>query len=132
MQSKAAHGKASELKVAARLLESGFEVYVPLVDCGVDMVVRRRSPRDTGYIELQVKSAEKLTQFRGVPEPSSKPGWRLILHLRASSGGEKFYVLRRGQYKVTQEHCIKDATTVLKDREVALEFLPDALERTRG
>ena len=47
-------GTIAELRIGAKLLELGFEVYVPLVDdIGIDFVVRRR---DGSCYEIQVKS----------------------------------------------------------------------------
>jgi hypothetical protein len=49
-------GKAAELFVFGELLNSGADLYVPLVDMGVDAVLRRS---DGTYVEIQVKSTEE-------------------------------------------------------------------------
>ncbi|RMD79482.1 MAG: hypothetical protein D6809_03500 [Gammaproteobacteria bacterium] len=52
----AAFGKAVELRLLSRLLEEGFEVYVPLVDEGVDAVVRWG---DGAFLPLQIKATSR-------------------------------------------------------------------------
>ena len=52
-------GKEGEFKVIGRLLEKGFEVYLPVVDMGIDCVIRT----DTGYKEIQIKTREKTGRY---------------------------------------------------------------------
>ena len=54
-------GTRGELLVFSELLRRGAELYTPLVDMGIDAVVRGES--DT-YVELQVKSTEAPDQDR--------------------------------------------------------------------
>ena len=54
-------GTGGELLVFSELLRRGAELYTPLVDIGVDAVVR--GPKGT-YIELQVKATEEPEQDR--------------------------------------------------------------------
>lgn len=54
-------GKQGELFVFGELLRRGAELYTPLVDIGVDALVRGHKGT---YIELQVKATEALEQDR--------------------------------------------------------------------
>lgn len=46
-------GKRGELLVFAELMRKGAEVYVPLVDMGIDAIVRRQ---DGDYLEVHIKA----------------------------------------------------------------------------
>ena len=46
-------GKAIEHHIISELLKQDFEVYVPVVDDGIDMIIRNKHG---GYVEIQVKS----------------------------------------------------------------------------
>ena len=54
-------GKRGELIVFGELLRRGAELYTPLVDIGVDAVVRGQNGK---YVELQVKATEAPNQDR--------------------------------------------------------------------
>ena len=54
-------GKRAELIVFGELLRKGAELYTPVVDIGVDALVRGQ---DGTYIELQVKATEAEEQDR--------------------------------------------------------------------
>ena len=54
-------GKQGELLVFGELLKRGAQLYTPVVDIGVDAVVRGE---DGAYIELQVKATEAPVQDR--------------------------------------------------------------------
>ena len=54
-------GKHGELFVFGELLQRGAELYTPLVDVGVDAVVRGQ---DGTYVELQVKATQAQDQDR--------------------------------------------------------------------
>lgn len=54
-------GKRGELFVFGELLRPGAELYTPLVDIGVDGVVRGQGG---AYVELQVKATEATNQDR--------------------------------------------------------------------
>ena len=68
-------GRIAELKVAARLLEEGHEVYAPLVDDrGIDFLVRKG---DGSVDEIQVKSLGEGRWFqvttKDSPEVAARP-----------------------------------------------------------
>ncbi len=48
-------GKLAEFLVFGKLIERGADLYLPVVDTGIDAIVRRK---DGIYLEIQVKSTE--------------------------------------------------------------------------
>lgn len=56
----AKRGKSGELLVAGELLSQGYDVFLPFVDCGIDLVALV----ENRFIQLQVKQS-KLYQRRG-------------------------------------------------------------------
>ena len=70
-------GKEGEFKVIGKLLEKGFEVYLPVVDVGIDCVIRT----DTGYKEIQIKTREKTGRyFFDVPDFEPKDNLFIICY----------------------------------------------------
>jgi hypothetical protein len=51
-----AKGKLGELHVFRKLIEGGVIPFLPIVDIGIDAVVRKK---DGTYVEIQVKTTEK-------------------------------------------------------------------------
>jgi hypothetical protein len=49
-------GKIAELLVFEKLIEHGWEIFTPLVDTGIDAILRKRSGDKLELIELQIKS----------------------------------------------------------------------------
>ncbi|MBE9512952.1 MAG: hypothetical protein IMY77_02705 [Chloroflexi bacterium] len=49
-------GKFAEFLVFSKLIEEGADLYLPVIDTGIDAVVRQK---DGTYKEIQVKSTEK-------------------------------------------------------------------------
>ena len=56
-------GKRAEFLVFSELIKRNADIYIPIIDVGVDALVRQR---DGTHLELQVKSTEK--------------GWSLALY----------------------------------------------------
>ena len=52
-------GKRAEFLVFSELLRRGADLYIPVIDMGIDAIVRRE---DGTYLEIQVKSTEKEDQ----------------------------------------------------------------------
>jgi len=52
---KAKKGKAIEHYIIHELLKNDFDVFVPILDTGVDMIIK---DKEGGFVELQVKSRE--------------------------------------------------------------------------
>ncbi len=49
-------GKRAEFLVFGKLVRRGADLYLPVIDTGIDAIVRQK---DGTYIEMQVKSTEK-------------------------------------------------------------------------
>ena len=49
-------GKSAELLVFSELIRRGADLYLPVIDIGIDAIIRRE---DGTYLEIQVKSTEK-------------------------------------------------------------------------
>ena len=58
----AKRGKSGELLVAGELLSQGYDVFIPFVDCGIDLVALV----ENRFVQLQVKQS-KLHQRKGKP-----------------------------------------------------------------
>ncbi|MDP1694181.1 MAG: hypothetical protein Q8L34_01445 [Candidatus Woesearchaeota archaeon] len=54
-QNNSNKGKKTELMIASHLIDNDLEVYLPVVDTGIDMLVRKG---DGAIVELQVKSRD--------------------------------------------------------------------------
>ncbi len=52
-------GKGAELIVFGELIRRGADLYIPIVDTGIDAIIRRENGT---YLEIQVKSTEKEDQ----------------------------------------------------------------------
>ncbi len=50
----AKQGKASELQVAAELLRRGYNIFIPLIDAGIDLI----AATDMRFISIQVKESK--------------------------------------------------------------------------
>ena len=84
----AKRGKAGELQVAGELLRCGYDVFVPFVDAGIDLVAKV----DGRFVSIQVKESKfYLRRKRYWQEIRKKPFDR-------NKGEDVFYVfvLRRG------------------------------------
>ena len=63
-------GKIYELKVAGELLERGFDVYMPVVDSGIDMIAIHRSSKKPIFIQVKkakYNAGRKRWDFRNIP-----------------------------------------------------------------
>ena len=49
-------GKSAELLVFSELVKRGADLYIPIIDMGIDAIVRRE---DGTHLDIQVKSTEK-------------------------------------------------------------------------
>jgi len=49
-------GKRAEFRVIDLLLKSGFDLYIPVIDTGVDLIAERRENNIPGYFPLQVRA----------------------------------------------------------------------------
>ncbi len=52
-------GKSAEYFVFSELIKRGADLYLPVIDIGIDAILRKK---DGTYIEIQVKSTEKEDQ----------------------------------------------------------------------
>ena len=81
-------GKAGELQVAGELLRRGYDVFVPFVDAGIDLVAKV----DERFVSVQVKESKFY--------PSRRRYWQEIRKkpFDRNKGKDVFYVfvLRRG------------------------------------
>ena len=50
-------GKEGEFKVIGELLKRGFDVYLPVVDTGIDCIIKTKS----GFKEIQIKTRSKVS-----------------------------------------------------------------------
>jgi len=53
-------GKEGEIKVIGKLLEKGFEVYIPVVDVGADCIIKISTGE---YKEIQIKTRKKTDAY---------------------------------------------------------------------
>lgn len=87
----AKRGKSGELVVAGELLSRGYDVFIPFVDCGVDLVALV----ENRFVQIQVKQS-KLYQRGGKPTHY----WQSLKKktFDSNKGVNVFYifVLRRG------------------------------------
>jgi hypothetical protein len=49
-------GKSAEFLVFGELIRKGADLYLPVIDTGIDAILRRK---DGSYIEIQIKSTEE-------------------------------------------------------------------------
>jgi hypothetical protein len=52
-------GKYFEQLLVSKLIKLKFEVFVPVLDKGIDFIIRRSDNKEPKYFELQVKSVRK-------------------------------------------------------------------------
>lgn len=87
----AKRGKSGELLVASELLSRGYDVFIPFVDCGIDLVALV----DNRFVQIQVKQS-KLYHRGGKPTHY----WQSLKKstFDKNKGANVFYifVLRRG------------------------------------
>jgi len=50
-------GKIGEADILKKLIENGFEVYLPFVDVGVDFIARKETAEGVKHIDIQVKTS---------------------------------------------------------------------------
>ena len=53
-------GKQAEFLVFGKLIEKGAELYLPVIDTGIDAIIRKK---DGKYLEIQVKSTQRGWSF---------------------------------------------------------------------
>jgi len=59
-------GKITEFKVISELIQRGFDLYTPIIDTGIDCILRiEKRGEPTKYYELQIKSSLKNVSIRG-------------------------------------------------------------------
>lgn len=73
-------GKEGEFKVIGELLRRGFDIYLPVVDTGIDCIVKTKSD----FKEIQIKTRAKVSG-RGrlhfsVKEFSPRPNFYIICY----------------------------------------------------
>jgi hypothetical protein len=52
-------GKYFEQLLVSKLIKLGLEVFTPVLDKGIDFILRRQTDGQIGYYEIQVKSVRK-------------------------------------------------------------------------
>ncbi|MFH1015373.1 MAG: hypothetical protein V1771_00035 [Chloroflexota bacterium] len=52
MKSSTAKGKSVELWVSSELIRRGADIYLPVIDIGIDAIIRKK---DGEYLEIQIK-----------------------------------------------------------------------------
>jgi len=84
-------GKSGELLVAGELLRRGYDVFIPFVDCGIDLIALV----ENCFVQIQVKQS-KLYERKGIPTHY----WQSLKKktFDNNKGANVFYVfvLRRG------------------------------------
>ena len=80
-----AKGKFAEVLVFRHLLGKGYQVYIPIVDTGVDFIVEPPEPKQNKFIGIQVKTSSY----------QPKSGWWLwsVYRDERREGSPFFYVL---------------------------------------
>ena len=59
-------GKITEFQVISKLIMSGLDLYVPIIDIGIDCILRIEKPgKPTRYYEIQIKSTKYNVSIRG-------------------------------------------------------------------
>lgn len=59
-------GKITEFQVISRLIKKGLDLYVPVIDVGIDCILRtERDGKPTKYFEIQIKSTKYNVSIRG-------------------------------------------------------------------
>lgn len=76
-ESSTKKGKAIEHYIISEFLKNDFDVYVPVVDDGVDLIVRDKKG---GFLEIQVKSRKAERDFF-IKDFQVKPNFFIICHI---------------------------------------------------
>jgi len=63
--SKRDKGKIAELQVISKLIAMGLDLYVPVIDIGIDAILRMERHGEPSYYELQIKSSLRNVSIRG-------------------------------------------------------------------
>lgn len=133
-----AKGKISEFNVISKLVEKGLEVYTPVVDMGIDCIVRipQKNSKPAKYFELQIKSARyenvSIRGAKGIMEDVEKgkpQNFFLVIPLRTNEKYEDIIYLTTEQmkdpkYKYKSEKGEIDINITAKDREWLIENQP--------
>jgi len=86
----AKRGKSAELLVAGELLERGYDVFIPFVDCGIDLVAKVGER----FVSLQVKKSKLYVK------PRLSYYWQVLYKkpFMSNKGPDIYYVflLKRG------------------------------------
>jgi len=89
-------GKIAEFHVISKLIASDLDLYVPVVDRGIDCVVRMEKPgKPASYYDLQIKSA----RYNNVSIRGSK---KIIKYIDERKPENYFLVIairKNGEYK---------------------------------
>ena len=90
-------GKAIELRVAAKIIEAGFDVFLPLRDRGIDLVVQS----DDRFYGVQVKSIKGYNRIVGL---SVLPDILVVVYLHEDH--DEYFWLNREQIN---RHWLRDS-----------------------
>jgi DUF917 family protein len=103
-------GKISELLVISELLQNGLEVYTPVIDTGIDCVVKSKT-KPTKYFELQIKGTKHNVSIRGGKKvkdhAKNNPNYFLVFvsdKKKESSVPDIFYL--NGEQQI-EDYCSK-------------------------
>lgn len=59
-------GKITEFQVISELIKMGLDLYVPIIDVGIDCILRiEKLDKPTKYYEIQIKSTKHNVSIRG-------------------------------------------------------------------
>jgi hypothetical protein len=100
----AARGKAVEYKIISDLLANGFDVFVPVVDRGVDLIIK---DSEGGFVEIQVKSRLIVhpSDYFKIREFTPSHNFFIICHNIAD---DDFYVIPSKNFYEKSEKIIDD------------------------
>jgi hypothetical protein len=119
MSEKISIGKATELNVISKLIDSGLDVYVPTVDRGIDCIIRVDGEH---YYDIQIKRSPWNVSVRGAKEIVSyaerKPrNYFLIIEIRKDEEFKYIYL--------TPEQIVKECAKRFPKGEVDINVTAD-------
>ncbi len=94
--SKIDRGKIAEFQVISELIAMGLDLYVPVIDIGIDAILRmERHGEPTRYYDLQIKSSVRNVSIRGA---------RKIIHYINEREPRNYYLLVAIREKAEIKH----------------------------
>src|SRR4030043_1502227 len=113
-------GKIAEFYVISKLVAKRLDVYTPVVDLGLDCIVRVQSPKGIKYYEFQVKGAKyKDLSIRGgrrILQFTKNENYYLIIPIRKNGEYEDIIFLDNNDIKAHKTDEMRNGEIDIKIR----------------